>query len=42
MTSKQEEYFIKYAEEMMVPLKEHYMNVLVSSRRLVHTSQGNL
>jgi hypothetical protein len=40
MNSKQEEYFIKYAQELFMPLKEHYLAMLVSIRKLVHTGQG--
>lgn len=42
ITSQQEEHFIKYAEEIMMPLKGLYLSVLVSSRKLVQTGQGNV
>lgn len=40
MSSKDEEYFLKYAQEIMMPLKEHYLNVVLAGRRLKHAGSG--
>ena len=40
MSSKDEEYFLKYAQEIMMPLKEHYLNVVLTGRKLKHAGSG--
>ncbi|KAI9487577.1 MAG: hypothetical protein EXX96DRAFT_84605 [Benjaminiella poitrasii] len=35
MNSKGEEYFLKYTEGIMMPLKSHFMDVLTSCRKLI-------
>ncbi|CEP18524.1 hypothetical protein [Parasitella parasitica] len=37
MSSKDEEYFFKYAQETIMPLKEHYLNVVLTGRNLQQT-----
>ncbi|GAN02318.1 hypothetical protein MAM1_0020d01761 [Mucor ambiguus] len=37
MSSKDEEYFLTYAQEIMMPLKEHYLNMVLEGRHLQHT-----
>ncbi|KAI8637158.1 hypothetical protein BD408DRAFT_396143 [Parasitella parasitica] len=34
MSSKEEEYFFKYAQETIMPLKEHFLNVVLTGRNL--------
>ncbi|KAL7333573.1 hypothetical protein PS15p_202461 [Mucor circinelloides] len=36
MSSKDEEYFLTYAQEIMMPLKEHYLNIVLKGRHLQH------
>ena len=40
VSSKDEEYFLTYAQEIMMPLKEHYLNMVLKGRHLQHTGQG--
>lgn len=40
MSSKDEEYFLKYAQEIMTPLKEQYLNVVLAGKRLQHAGLG--
>lgn len=40
VSSKDEEYFLTYAQEIMMPLKEHYLNMVLKARHLQHTGQG--
>ncbi|KAF1799091.1 hypothetical protein FB192DRAFT_1476086 [Mucor lusitanicus] len=39
VSSKDEEYFLTYAQEIMMPLKEHYLNMVLKARHLQHTGQ---
>lgn len=40
MTSKDEEYFLAYAQDMMRPLKEHFLNILMTGRNMLCCNQG--
>lgn len=40
MSSKEEEYFLLFAQETMAPLKKHYLKVLMTGRSMVNSAQG--
>jgi hypothetical protein len=41
MNTKDEEYFLTYAQDMMSPLKNHFLNVSMTGRNMINISQGN-
>lgn len=40
MSSTEEEYFLTYAQKMMLPLKSNYLNLLMTARNILTINQG--